>query len=144
MLVFPAEHDGDQSVCEMTIPYRGNFLVFACDDKTWKALPEKTAKSIPIHADFQMIQEIPEETVKVYQAIWDCKNPEETYELCVKGEEMAELFVNQVRLHVSFWSPHVFTIKGKPLLEGQNALKLVFTGSRANRYGHPVPYGLDV
>ena len=62
--------------------------------------------------------------------------------VCAEAEEMAELFVNGQFCGVSFWTPHRFRI---PLsLTGGRAadLRLVVTGSRANRYGNPVRYGL--
>lgn len=43
----------------------------------------------------------------------------------------------------SFWQPYVFELAGL-LRPGRNTLRLTVTGSLANRYGRPVPYGLSV
>lgn len=60
----------------------------------------------------------------------------------LRVEEMAELYVNDQFAGVGFWPPQRFDLL--PFLrEGENSLRLVVTGSLANRYGQkPVPYGL--
>ena len=75
--------------------------------------------------------------VKVYEAE---TGPGEGV-LTLEAEEMAELTVNGVFAGVSFWGPHRFDLTGL-LTAGQNKLRLTVTGSRANLYGKPVPYGL--
>ena len=62
----------------------------------------------------------------------------------VRGEEMAECFCNGKSAGVSFFGPHVFEI-GELLQNGENAVRLIFTGSAANVYEHAgLPYGIDV
>ena len=61
--------------------------------------------------------------------------------LTVEAEEMAELTVNGRDAGVSFWGPHSFDLTGL-LTRKSNKLRLTVTGSRANLYGKPVPYGL--
>ena len=75
----------------------------------------------------------------------DMVNGGETF--LVRGEEMAECFCNGRFVDVSFWRPHRFNI-GPFLREGENELKLAFTGNAANLYQKPgkdiqVPFGLE-
>ena len=51
----------------------------------------------------------------------------------VDGEEMAECYCNESFAGVSFFAPHRFEI-GSLLKEGENEIKLVFTGNAANKY----------
>jgi len=58
--------------------------------------------------------------------------------------EMAELYVNDRFCDVGFWAPQRLRIPENILKNGENRLRLVITGSRANRYGkEKVYYGLQ-
>ncbi len=60
----------------------------------------------------------------------------------VDGEEMAECYCNESFAGVSFFAPHRFEI-GSFLKEGENEIKLVFTGNAANKYDNAgLFYGL--
>lgn len=60
----------------------------------------------------------------------------------VKGEEMVECYCNGQFVDVSFWGIHSFAI-GSYLHEGENEIKLVFTGNAANIYcDAEIPFGI--
>ena len=63
--------------------------------------------------------------------------------LCLQAEEMAEVYVNGALAGVGFWAPQCFDLK--PYLKvGENTIRVVVTGSLANRYGKkPVWFGLQ-
>lgn len=62
--------------------------------------------------------------------------------ISVTGEEMAECYCNGELAGVSFWPPHIFTIKEK-LKEGKNDIRVIMTGSAANLYSEGgIPFGL--
>ncbi len=117
----------------LSLPYRGSLLVFACDEALppMERLPE-------IRPDFVLTQEDKAACTKTYTA---ALSPCETaLSLLVEAEEMAALFVNDQPCGVSFWSPHRFRI---PAQKQTARLRLVVTGSKANQYGNPVPYGIN-
>ncbi|MBQ6787115.1 MAG: hypothetical protein IJO85_05275 [Lachnospiraceae bacterium] len=61
----------------------------------------------------------------------------------VKGEEMVECYCNGEFVDVSFWGIHSFDI-GSYLHEGENEIKLVFTGNAANIYcDAKIPFGIS-
>ena len=55
---------------------------------------------------------------------------------------MAELYIDGRQCGVAFWPPQRFRIPAGPRAGEPVALRLTVTGSRANRYGRPVWYGL--
>jgi len=60
----------------------------------------------------------------------------------IRGEEMAECFVNGKFAGVSFANPHHFEI-GSLIKNGANKIEVLFTGSAANRYGNGgIAYGI--
>lgn len=60
----------------------------------------------------------------------------------VDGEEMAECVCNGRPAGVSFFAPHLFEIASF-LKEGENEVRLIFTGSAANVYENAgLPLGL--
>ncbi|MDO4293458.1 MAG: SGNH/GDSL hydrolase family protein [Eubacteriales bacterium] len=61
----------------------------------------------------------------------------------VRGEEMAECYVNGKLADVSFWNVHRLSV-GHVLKKGENRIRLVFTGNAANLYdGAHIPFGLE-
>lgn len=70
----------------------------------------------------------------------DVVNGSEEFSIC--GEEMAECWCNGVFAGMSLYAPHRFMI-GPYLHEGENEIKVVFTGSAANVYADAgIPYGI--
>ena len=121
----------------LTLPRRGSLLLFACAQAEFDALPALRAPVELPAPDFRLVSHDPAAAVKIYQAEL---GPGEGV-LTLEAEEMAELTVNGVPAGVSFWGPHRFDLTGL-LTEARNTLRLTVTGSRANLYGKPVPYGL--
>ena len=96
-----------------------------------------------IQPHFELAEELPLENKKVYQASWIPDADASSAALCVHAEEMAELYVNGRFCDVGFWPPQRLHIPADALRPGENRLRLVVTGSPANRYGNQkVPYGL--
>jgi hypothetical protein len=79
---------------------------------------------------------------KTYLADYSAESAAGNEAISVEAEEMVECFCNGSFAGVSFWNPHTFTI-GSFLIKGQNQIKLIVTGSIANRYSNTaIPYGL--
>ncbi len=68
-----------------------------------------------------------------YEAIYSADAVWGTEALRVQGEEMVECVVNGSFAGVSFWNEHLFDV-GQYLHPGENHIRLVATGSAANRY----------
>ena len=119
---------------------RESLLIFTCESmEEWEALPEK--ESIPsVSPAFTLTEEDAAACQKTYTAAL----PENAVDLCLtfQAEEMAEVYVNGAFCGVSFWNPHRIRVPGELLSQKKNVLRLIITGSPANRYGKPVPYGM--
>ncbi len=129
----------------LRLPRRGSLLLFACEGGDWEALPEERGDVLLLPAPvFTLVSEDAEAVQKVYEATITA-TPEllagPSAVLEVRAEEMAELSVNGQPVGVGFWAPQRFDLL-PCLREGENRLQLTVTGSLANRYGRPVPYGL--
>ncbi|MDO5399486.1 MAG: hypothetical protein Q4F17_00710 [Eubacteriales bacterium] len=124
----------------LLLPRRGSVLLFACTPAQWAELPASQPETALLLPRFTQTAERPDRLEKQYAAELSFHG-EPNPTLTVQGEEMARLTVNGREAGVSFWSPHRFSLEGL-LQEGSNRLELTFTGSLANRYGRPVPYGL--
>ena len=122
---------------------RGIALVFACASREeWLALPEAPAAARRIAPEFALTGEDPALCRKVYEATWTADGTGDV-EVAVRAEEMAELYVNGRLCDVGFWPPQRLRIPRDALRPGVNRLRLVVTGSPANRYGNEsVGYGL--
>lgn len=119
---------------------RESLLLFSCEEeREWARLPRKE-KPASLQADFTLQSQDGRRAQKTYAA--QVPRQREDAELTVHAEEMAELYANGRFLGVSFWNAHTFLIPKGVLAEEQNTLTLRVTGSRANQYGRPVPYGL--
>ena len=130
---------------KLVLPRRGSLLVFACGGAEYAALPEETEVNFIQTPTFTMVSEDERDLRKEYRATLtvtaaQLAQPNVVFE--IRAEEMAELYVNGQFAGVGFWPPQRFDLL--PFLhEGENSLRLVVTGSLANRYGQkPVPYGL--
>lgn len=125
---------------------RGSLLVFACDAPSFEALPEPVRPVWLDGVSFRLVREDSSRARKIYEAE-TAASPAlaaaPSVRLAVEAEELCELSVNSRDAGASFWQPHVFELAGL-LHPGRNALRLAVTGSPANRYGRPVPYGLSV
>ena len=127
----------------MKLPRRASLLAFACASREeWLALPEAPAAARRIAPEFALTGEDPALCRKVYEATWTADGAGDV-EVAVRAEEMAELYVNDRLCDVGFWPPQRLRIPRDALRPGVNRLRLVVTGSPANRYGNEsVGYGL--
>ncbi len=90
---------------------------------------------------FKMISESREELTKIYMAEYIKSNKTQNEYFEVSCEEMAECYVNGDFVGAAFFN-HQFNI-GDYLSEGKNEIKLVVTGSIANKYSESnIDYGL--
>ena len=124
---------------------RESLLLFACESEAaWAALPapfDPVEISVP---RFALTAEDSAALTKTYAAALTLDQPlRGPATITIDAEEMAELSVNGVDCGASFWPPHRFVIPEGALRAGKNDLRLVITGSLANRYGREkVWYGL--
>ena len=130
---------------KLALPRRGSLLVFACNEAEYAALPEEAEPEFLQTPAFTLIREAARSVRKEYQAsltVTAARLARPNAVLEIRAEEMAELYVNGKFAGAGFWPPQRFDLL--PFLrEGENSLRLVVTGSPANRYGQkPVPYGL--
>ena len=123
---------------------RESTLLFACrDEDAFQALPPPGEEGMELKADFSLIREDPDRMRKIYAAVVRGEGRDAVLHL--QAEEMAELEVGGQFVDAAFWSPQVFSIPASMLPKGREVqLLLTVTGSPANRYGHPVPYGLEL
>ena len=125
---------GDSS--RLKLPRRASLLVFACASREeWLALPEAPAAARRIAPEFALTGEDPALCRKVYEATWTADGAGDV-EVAVRAEEMAELYANGRLCDVGFWPPQRLRIPRDALRPGVNRLRLVVTGSPANRYGN--------
>ena len=126
-------------VLPLRLRRRESLLLFACEnEEEWAALPVRWG--VPVLAPRFVLEKHEKERFrKIYTASVGAM-PEGAV-VTVQAEEMAELYVNGRFLGASFWNPHCFEIPGAAIQNG-GALRLIVTGSKANQYGNPVPYGL--
>lgn len=130
----------------LDLPHRGSILLFTCTDNEYDALPVKQEQLLLPTPEFTLQSIDYRKVKKTYTAALSC-NVRQSRSLhpilALDAEEMAELWVNGQFAGASFWSTHRFDLHGL-LKEGINELKLIVTGSLANRYGkQPVWYGLQ-
>ena len=120
---------------------RESLLLYACDSaEEWEAMPEKKEPQA-LCTDFRLAKTDEENHRKIYTSSLPRQNSD--CELTVIAEEMAELYVNGAFCSVSFWNPHRILIPSGMLDREENELRLIVTGSPANKYGKPVPYGMN-
>lgn len=92
---------------------------------------------------FHLIGQEEENILKVYDALLETETPAGDERITVRGNEMAECFVNGQFAEVSYGERHHFNIGGL-LQPGTNRLQLNVYGSAANRYtDQKIPYGLN-
>ena len=139
----PAEEGKTMALC---LPRRGSLLLIACaSEAEWRAAVPEAENPSRIEAVFVPEGEDRGKLTKNYVATWcmeDPDAPDRDAEIVVEAEEMAELWVNAAFCGAAFWPPQRFRVPRTALRRGENAARLVVTGSLANRYGRPVPYGL--
>ena len=120
-----------------------SLLVFACGSEAeFAALPAKPLPAAVLtNRDFTLENENKALYQKTYSAkVAGCSGP---LLISVSAQEMAEVSVENKCLGVSFWTPHKILIPAERLPDGPFTLRLTVTGSKANQYGRPVPYGLE-
>ena len=133
--------DKEKTSFRLCLRRRESLLLFACESEAaWAVLPEKRVPP-RLCPSFALTEEKPEAIQKIYTASLPHQDTAGT--VSVQAEEMAELYVNGSFVGVSFWNPHVFLLPAGTLNQAQNDLRLIVTGSKANQYGRPVPYGLE-
>lgn len=128
----------------LNLPRRGSLLLFSCEPSDYIGLPDPVDPVILPTPAFTLSALDARSAFKEYNASLTVDaetlaQPSAVIEL--RAEEMAELYVNGVLAGVGFWPPQRFDLRPY-LKEGKNSLRLIVTGSPANRYGKPVPYGL--
>ena len=128
----------------LQLPCRGSLLLYAVSGADYDALPIKDSPVFLPAPDFTLVSEDIQPAKKRYQAsiiVTEEMLNASSVILEIHAEEMADLSVNGRSAGVEFWSPQRFDLR--PLLQtGRNLLQVEITGSPANRYGRPVPYGL--
>ena len=113
----------------------------AAGDSTAATAP-KTTDLGDLTEQFSWSDESPDDISKTYTALLDLGEIAGNEIFTIRGEEMAECYVNGHFAGVSLTNSHTFNI-GKFLTNGVNSLRVVFTGSAANRYGNiSIPYGI--
>ena len=119
-----------------------SLLVFSCEtEDEWAALPREEQPALILeNRDFIFEGEQKALCQKTYSA----QAPACAGDLLVSvtAPEMAEVFIGGQCLGAAFWPPQEIRISKEHLPKGPFTLRLVLTGSRANQYGRPVPYGL--
>ncbi len=115
-------------------------LIFACESrKAWEGLPERPETGrILTSKDFSF-----RGAEAGYRKVYSVSLPAqmEGVTIAVETEEMAEAWIGDKCVGAAFWAPQRIYIPPEDLKEPVR-LKLVITGSRANRYGRPVDYSL--
>ena len=90
--------------------------------------------------DFTLLSRENNRAEYVWKYDTNAVNGNEEFSIC--GEEMAECWCNGAFAGMSLYAPHRFMI-GPYLHEGENEIKVVFTGSAANVYVDAgIPYGI--
>jgi len=130
---------------DLDLPIRSSALFFTCTAAEWNDLPEPVKAYVVPCPAFALASQDPGNVRKEYSAVLAVTSGELSHPAVVlelHAEEMAELWVNGAFAGAGFWPPQQFDLKPY-LRDGENALRLVVTGSLANLYGKPVWYGLE-
>ena len=102
----------------------------------------KNCRLVPENWNDRFVLEEKGENRAVYVYRFDRVTVPRTERFQVDGEEMAECVCNGRPAGVSFFAPHLFEIASF-LKEGENEVRLIFTGSAANVYENAgLPLGL--
>lgn len=141
----PARLSADGAQLPLVLPARGSTLLFACSEPEYRALaPLLPARRLPC-PPLSLCGGKDSSTQKVYEGVLEVSARDLMHprlSLSVDAEEMAVLTVNGQFAGAGFWPPQTFELTGL-LHEGANLLRLVVTGSMANRYApHPFFFGL--
>lgn len=164
-------NEGEQEVCTRVVFTQAKKLVAVnlwkaafktIENNVELCLQPRETMLVIVDENDIMVKEAEPERVKTYLGDWTDKltlvNREENevvyttrYDtnviaggeyFTVKGEEMVECYCNGKFVDVSFWGTHSFVI-GSYLQEGENEIKLVFTGNAANIYcDAEIPFGI--
>ena len=132
------EKDGKNEF-DLSLKRRESLLIIADAEREAKSVTEE--EKIYISPEFKLISENQEDFTKTYRAVVSGSYGKN---VCIKlkGEEMAECFVNNHFAGFSLWNDHEFCISPY-LTEGENTIEIKMTGSAVNRFTeHKVEYGL--
>ncbi|MBQ8095351.1 MAG: hypothetical protein IJ242_17495 [Clostridia bacterium] len=142
----PCESVTDGMQMTLHLDPRESRLLFLFDSREeWERhLPDKHICRT-LGADiFTCISRNPDKQEIVYEALLPACDTD--IELCLKAEEMCQLTViagqETYDAGTTCWTPHRFHLRAAWLCGHGARLVLTVTGSRANRYGQPVFYGL--
>ena len=118
-----------------------SLLLFTCSPGEHRALPEPPGEAQCIRVGaFRETGRDPARCRVTYSAYAESDGRDLL--VSVEAEEMAELYAGGQLAAVGFWPPQRLRVPASMLHGGVNELRLVVTGSLANVYGSPVPYGL--
>lgn len=132
------KEENSKSFVELDVSYRQS-LVLIFDEIEADVKPKRRVLDL----DFALEEELLEINKKHYLATWSGSIKGNEW-IEVNGDEMLECFVNGRFVDVSFYSPHMIHI-GPFLNEGENEIRLSFTGSTANRITpNAIPFGYQV
>ena len=126
----------------LTLRQRESLLLFVCPSpEAWMSLPGSSTLSRRLtNEDFFQVYENPADFQKVYEA--DVPPGTGDLMICVNAEEMVEAYAGDTCVGVAFWPPQVIRVPEEHL-RPFSRIRIVVTGSLANRYGHSaVSYGL--
>lgn len=130
---------GDRTEFRLSLGRCESILIVADSDSEARMLPEVDKRYV--EADFELVEENGEEFAKTYRAMVTCADTDNLY-LRVRGEEMAESFVNGEFAGFSLWNEHEFYISPY-LVQGDNIVEIKMTGSAVNRFtDYRTEYGL--
>lgn len=130
---------GDRTEFRLSLGRCESILIVADSDSEARMLPEVDKRYV--EADFELVEENGEEFAKTYRAMVTCADTDNLY-LRVRGEEMAECFVNGEFAGFSLWNEHEFYISPY-LVQGDNIVEIKMTGSAVNRFtDYRTEYGL--
>lgn len=123
---------------QLTLARRQSLVILLDVDHVFSA-PEKKER---VWLDLHFALQSEGDNQKVYEAVCHVDEPNRAATLGLEGEEMAECYCNGRFAGASFWSPHEFQI-GPLMKPGENDIRVVFTGSAANRFAtDTIPFGM--
>ena len=126
----------------LVLRQRESALIFSCPSpEDWQSLPIPSAPTrLLTNSDFSLVEEQPDLFRKIYAA--DLPEGKGDLLLSLDGEEMVEAYIDDACVGVAFWPPQEIRVP-EALLRSDSRIRLVVTGSLANRYGHTsIFYGL--
>ena len=140
--LFSREEGGSRRV-SLHLDPNESVLLFSCvSTQEWESLPVEAAAALTLrNEDLTLTDDDCTRSVKTYTAhVLSCKGD---LRVLLNASEMVEVYVGEKLMGTAFWAPQDIIIPGRDLPKGPFTVRVAVTGSRANRYGRPVYYGLD-